>query len=565
MDAGLRTDSGMDVQPPLPIRNLHNFIYCPRLFYYQWVENIFQESSDTAEGSHVHRGVDEPSRLQDFEEVSLPEGSKIRSLKLQSDKLGVIGVVDILEGGGTDGVTLIDYKKGSARRSKEGERIVKEPDAVQIVAQTLLLREHGIQIKEAFVYYVAEKRRVAVDISEERQRECVEKIAAAKSLAVKGECPPALKEDPRCLYCSAYPVCLPNESEYWRHPEGESLQVKRSPRPENDEGEVLVVQTYGAQVGCQGGQIVVSVNREAVRKLPIHQVRAVYLYGAVQLTAQAAQSFLEQNVDVSFFAPSGRFLGLLRGLPASGVDARRGQYRLFEEPGICLKLSREMIRAKIHNQRVMLMRNGEPPKPTLDQMAKLRDQAFTAANLQQLLGLEGMAAAIYFEHFSGMLKGKESFAFDFSSRNRRPPKDPVNALLSMGYSMLCKELTGVCYAVGLDPFLGVMHQPRYGRPALALDLMEEFRPLIADSVAVNLINRGEVSKSDFLISSSGIFLNDHGRRAFWEAYSRRLDTEISHPQFEYKMAYRRMFEVQARQMWRFVRGECESYIGFTTR
>lgn len=563
-DTGLTTHNEAEKQPLLPVRRLHNFIYCSRLFYYQWVENIFQENADTVEGSRIHHGVDSPSRIGDLKELNHAEGTQIRSLKLESEKLGLVGVVDIIEGGSA-GAVLIDYKKGSARRDKEGERIVKEPDAMQIVAQAILLREHGISVKQAFVYYAEEKRRVPVDISEERTKECLEKIAEAKALAASGKCPPALKDDPRCLHCSAYPVCLPNESEYWRHPEGDTVTVKRPPRPENDEGEVLVVQTPGAQVGCQGGQIFVTVKKETVRKLPSHQVRSIYLYGAVQLTAQAAQTFLENEVDVSFFAPSGRFLGLLRGLPASGVDARRGQYRLFEEPGICLKISREMIRAKIHNQRVMLMRNGEPPKEVLDKMAELRDQTAEADTMQQLLGLEGMAAAVYFEHFGGMLKEKEDFAFDFSSRNRRPPRDPVNALLSMGYSMLCKELTGVCHAVGLDPFLGVMHQPRYGRPALALDLMEEFRPLIADSVAVSLINRGEVNKSDFLISASGVFLNEHGRRAFWEAYSRRMDTEISHPQFEYQMAYRRMFEVQARQMWRFVRGECEEYTGFTTR
>jgi CRISPR-associated protein Cas1 len=307
------------------------------------------------------------------------------------------------------------------------------------------------------------------------------------------------------------------------------------------------------------------VKGEAVRKLPARQLRAVYLYGAVQVSAQAAHDFLEYGIDVSYFAPSGRFLGLLRGLPASGVDARRGQYRLFDEPGICLKTAREMIRAKIHNQRVMLMRNGEPPEHVLAQMQKLRDKATEAETMNSLLGIEGMAAALYFEHFMCMLKPKEELTFDFSSRNRRPPRDPVNALLSMAYSILCKELTGICHTVGLDPFVGVMHQPHYGRPALALDIMEEFRPLIADSVAVNLINRGEVSKHDFLISASGVFLNETGRRAFWEAYSRRMDTEITHPQFEYKMAYRRMLEVQARQMWRFVRNEAQGYIGFTTR
>jgi len=569
MDSNLKTNAGLEPQPPLPIRNLHNFIYCPRLFYYQWVENIFQENADTVEGSHIHNRVNQPSRLQDPKELkdfNLPEGAKVRSLRLESGKLGLVGVVDIIEEG-PNGTVLIDYKKGSARRDDKGERLVKEPDAVQVVAQAMLLREHGIEIKEAFVYYAEDKRRVPVDISEERIKECVIKIAEAKALAVAGRCPPPLKDDPRCLYCSAYPICLPNESAFWQSPDNteDSDEIKRAPRPDNDEGEVLIVQTPGAQVGQKGGQIVVSVKGEIVRKLPAQQVRAVYLYGAVQMTAQAAHSFLEDNVDVSFFAPSGRFLGLLRGLPASGIDARRGQYRLFDERGICLKIASEMIRAKIHNQRVMLMRNGEPAERVLTQMAELRDKAAEADTMNTLLGIEGMAAALYFENFGGMLKNKEDFMFDFLSRNRRPPRDAVNALLSMGYSMLCKELTGICHAVGLDPFLGVMHQPRYGRPALALDIMEEFRPLIADSVAVSLINRGELNKNDFLFSSAGVHLNEQGRRAFWESYNRRMDTEISHPQFEYKMSYRRMLEVQARQMWRFVRGEAQGYIGFTTR
>ena len=147
-----------------------------------------------------------------------------------------------------------------------------------------------------------------------------------------------------------------------------------------------------------------------------------------------------------------------------------------------------------------------------------------------------------------------------------PPDHPADVFFDMeGYSMLAKELTGVCHSVGLDPFLGFMHQPRYGRPALALDLMEEFRPLVADSVAISLINRGELGPEDFIRRANGTFLNDRGRRPFWEAWFRRLDAEVSHPEFSYKMAYRRMLEVQARQLWRFVRGEALTYHGFTTR
>ena len=299
----------------------------------------------------------------------------------------------------------------------------------------------------------------------------------------------------------------------------------------------------------------VSVKGEEKRKLPGQQVRAIYCFGAVQITAQAVETCLDLGIDVSYFSPAGRFLGLLRGLPASGVNARRGQYRLFELPGVRLRLAREIIRAKIHNQRVMLMRNGDVPDRVVQLLADFRDAAESARGLAELLGIEGSAAALYFEQFESMLRQREGWKFDWRGRNRRPPRDPVNALLSLGYSMLAKELTGVCHSVGLDPFLGFMHQPRYGRPALALDLMEEFRPLVADSVAISLINRGELGPEDFIRSANGTFLNDRGRKPFWEAWFRRLDTEVSHPEFSYKMAYRRMLEVQARQLWRFVRGE----------
>jgi CRISPR-associated protein Cas1 len=529
----------------------------------------------------------------------LPEGAKLRSLRLESESLGLIGVVDIVEGG-PDGAEIIDYKKGSARRDAEGERVAKEPDALQVAAHALLLREHGVNAVRGAIYYAADKRRVPVELTEELFGKVRKAIEDARVVAASGKCPPPLKNDARCLYCSAYPICLPNESLWWSKRRkttdsegqlqfgfiGQSADEVREkilealdfaaestdkeptlqpPRPGGDDGEVLVVQTPGAQIGQRGDELLVSVKGEDVRKLPGQQVRAIYCYGAVQMTAQAVSTCLELGIDVSYFSPAGRFLGMLGGLPASGVDARRGQYRLFELPGVRLQLAREVIRAKIHNQRVMLMRNGDVPDRVAGLMASFRDSTESARDLTALLGIEGSAAALYFEQFESMLKQREDWKFDWRGRNRRPPRDPVNALLSLGYSMLAKELTGVCYSVGVDPFLGFMHQPRYGRPALALDLMEEFRPLIADSVAISLINRGELGPEDFIKSANGMFLTDKGRRPFWEGWFRRLDTEVSHPEFSYKMAYRRMLEVQARQLWRFVRGEALTYHGFVTR
>ncbi len=607
-ESGLQTQGGLEPQPIMPVRRLNNYVYCPRLFYYQWVENIFQESSDTVAGSHAHRNVDAPSRYDEEKQKALadnlPEGARLRSLRIESESLGLVGVIDLIEGG-LEGALILDYKNGSARKNSQGEREARDPEAFQVAAYALLLREQGVNVSGAAIYYAAEKRRVTVELTEDLITRTKQAIVDARALATSGRCPPPLKNDPRCLGCSAYPICLPGESHWWAAqfrkekpgpqltfafagngapncgpassgadsagavletgaPKAEAPDLREAPRPENDEGEVLVVQTPGAQVGQRGDQLQVTVKGEVVRKLPGHQVRAIYCFGAIQLTAQAVETCLDLGIDVSYFSPAGRFIGMLRGLPASGVDARRGQYRLFEQEGIRLHLARECIRAKIHNQRVMLMRNGDVPDRVLILMAGFRDQTAEARDLAELLGIEGTAAAIYFEQFATMLKGGE-WKFDFRGRNRRPPRDPVNSLLSMGYSILAKELTGVCHSVGLDPFLGFLHQPRYGRPALALDLMEEFRPLTADSVAISLVNRGELGPEDFIRSANGTFLNEAGRRRFWEAWFRRLDTEVSHPEFGYKMAYRRMFEVQGRQLWRYLRGEAATYHGFTTK
>lgn len=593
-DSGLQTSGELAAQPPMPVRRLHNYLYCPRLFYLQWVENIFEENADTVAGSAIHRQADQPSRYDEAKTTALreglPEGAKLRSLRLESESLGLVGMIDIVEGG-PDGTCVVDYKKGSARRLEDGTRSAKEPDAVQMAAYALLLREHGVPVEAAAIYYAEDKRRVPVELSEGLFAQTKAALAEARALAANGKLPPPLVNDRRCDFCSAYPVCLPKESAWWAQarersladdaqlrlafPEGElppeltgeppgDHDPMPPPRPPRDDGELLIVQKPGSQVGQRGGEFLVTAQGEVVRKLPLHQVRAIYLYGAVQLTAQAAESCLEHGIDVAYFAASGRFLGLLRGLPMSGVDARLGQTRLFQEPFFRVKLARAALRAKIHNQRVMLMRNGEVPDRVLRLLAEARDACDDAQTIPELMGCEGAAANLYFEQFASMLKG-DVWKFDFMGRNRRPPRDPVNALLSLGYSILAKELAGVCHAVGLDPFLGFMHQPRYGRPALALDLMEEFRPLIADSVAISLVNRGEIDPADFIKSANGTFLNEQGRRRFWEAWFRRMDTEVKHPQFGYTMSYRRMLEVQARQLWRVVRGDAPVYHGFITR
>ena len=180
----------------------------------------------------------------------------------------------------------------------------------------------------------------------------------------------------------------------------------------------------------------------------------------------------------------------------------------------------------------------------------------------------------YFQHFSGMIKldapGESSrdskeFTFDFNQRNRRPPRDPVNALLSLAYSVLSKDLTIVSHTVGFDPFLGFYHQPRFGRAALALDLMEPFRPLIADSAVLSAINTRMVTPRDFVSAGNSVALKPEGRKAFFRAYEQRMDSLVTHPMFGYRVNYRRILEIQARLLARVLTGELTTYPVFTTR
>lgn len=173
--------------------------------------------------------------------------------------------------------------------------------------------------------------------------------------------------------------------------------------------------------------------------------------------------------------------------------------------------------------------------------------------------------------FPGLLKTDSdeelpsAFRFDFAGRNRRPPRDAVNALLSLGYSLLAKDLTIACYATGFDPMMGFYHQPRFGRPALALDLMEPFRPLIVDSAVITAINTRMVSERDFVFAGGGVALTGEGRKAFYRAYELRMDTLVTHPIFGYRLSYRRLLEVQVRLLAKVLDGEVAKYPVFVTR
>jgi CRISPR-associated protein Cas1 len=227
------------------------------------------------------------------------------------------------------------------------------------------------------------------------------------------------------------------------------------------------------------------------------------------------------------------------------------------------------VRGKIKNCRTLLRRNARSEQPeALARLARLAGETANPSTFASLLGLEGAAARTYFGAFPAMLAEQRTLpgtTFSFEGRNRRPPLDAVNCLLSFAYALLVKDLAVACWLVGLDPYIGIYHKPRYGRPALALDLAEEFRPLIADSLVINLLNNGEVGESDFVVRAGGVALTAAGRRAVLSGYERRLEMEIKHPLFGYRVSYRRLLDIQVRLFGALLLGEVPEYVAFTTR
>ena len=305
---------------------------------------------------------------------------------------------------------------------------------------------------------------------------------------------------------------------------------------------------------------------EEARLLEVAQVN---LFGNVQISAQALRELASREVTILHLSYGGWLGAVTTPPPHKNIELRRRQFQAAADPAACLDLARRIVAGKIRNQRTLLRRNArELPEDVLHRLAESRRRAERASSLEQLLGMEGTAARDYFSCFALMFKpgeGADAPLFEFASRNRRPPRDPVNALLSFLYSMLVKEMVVTLVGVGFDPYLGFYHQPRYGRPALALDLMEEFRPLVADSVAIGLINNGELRPSDFIARGGAVALTDAGRKRVIEAFERRLDALVIHPRFGYAISYRRIFEVQARLLGRLLSGEIDQYPAFTTR
>ncbi|MBW0000373.1 MAG: CRISPR-associated endonuclease Cas1 [Verrucomicrobia bacterium] len=649
---------------------VNEFVYCPRLFYYEFVDGIFVPSADTLRGDSDHRRVDQgsgalpkpessdPSRqITGGEADHQPDGEKnpsetihSRSVQLGSDRLGVSAKLDLVElqvdGDGQSTAAPVEYKSGRPRQTDDGIEIW-DADRVQLGLQMLILRENGYSCDVGILYYRETRQRVRLAWTGELERWIEEQVLGARQCA-SGPRPPPLENSPKCPRCSLAPICLPDETNWLREVIGSGEPTpaagpggpgandegttatgrgdmpaepgyKPPPRPpgslaraghgddapipfpreklprsrtrpgsRSDNGELrrliaaqddrraVYLNTPGMTVGLRQGRLIAKEKDKVIQEIRITDVNHLAVFGNIQISTQTIQALCGAGIPITYFSTGGFFYAIARGHSLTNVMTRIAQFRAADDPVTCRALARRMVAGKIRNQRTLLMRNHvDPPEAVLRRLQQAQADVDRADSLDALLGVEGAAAALYFEHFGGMVKPRRTaddehsaapeLTFDFRTRNRRPPRDPVNALLSLAYSLLAKDFTIAAYTVGFDPYVGFYHQPRCGRAALALDLMEEFRAVVADSAVLTAINNGSVTSRDFVRAGNAVNLTPAGRKVFFEVYEKRLNSTIRHPVFDYQVCYRRAFELQFRLLARALTGELAHYVPFTTR
>lgn len=327
----------------------------------------------------------------------------------------------------------------------------------------------------------------------------------------------------------------------------------------------LYVTTPNAYLSKDGMNVVVSVEQVEKLRLPIVNIEGIVTFGYVGASPGLMCLCAEYGVSLTFLSPNGNYIGRFQAPQRGNVFLRKAQYHLSENPSFCLHLSQLFIAGKIQNYYSILRRairdNG--PDEALEQASKTmlrrKKDIFQCKNRAELLGHEGDAANEYFGVFSHLIRQQQD-SFPFSGRNRRPPKDKVNALLSFVYTLIACEATAALETVGLDPYVGFLHTIRPGRTSLALDLMEEFRAYLGDRLVLSLINRRQLTAHDFQYQGSeSVIMTEKGRKTVLAAWQMRKKDEITHPYLKEKIPIGLLLHAQAMLLARYLRGDTDDY------
>lgn len=525
---------------------LHAIAYCPRLFYLEEVEELYTQNAAVFAGRRLHAQL-EKQEDEEWEE-----------LFLESEELGLRGRVDALRT--RDGQTIpYEHKRGRCYRDENKQPSAWESDRLQILAYACLLESaFGIPIKEGRIRYHTDNVLIHIPLNDEGRKAVREAIQQARLLRDSPYRPPITDNERLCARCSLAPVCLPEEARLAHNKEWQPIRLF----PKDDDRQAIHILEPGTAVGKTGEQIKITRRNRPIETIPAQQIEQVVLHSFSQISTQALHFCSEKEIGVHFISGGGRYLGSFDNRRGS-IQRRIRQYTALTQVEICLELARKLVICRGQGQRKFLMRGTRGTKEVPEKLQKailqmkiLLKQVERVESIESLLGFEGNLAALYFGALPWLIGKNVAIELHFANRNRRPPKDRFNALLSFGYALLIKDVMNSILVVGLEPALGFYHQPRSQAAPLALDLMEIFRVPLVDMTVLASINRGQWDiKTDFEVRGAQVWLSDSGRHKFVSLYERRKEESWKHPATGYSLTYRRLFELEVRLLEKEWSGE----------
>ncbi|MFP5269750.1 type I-D CRISPR-associated endonuclease Cas1d [Coleofasciculus sp.] len=325
----------------------------------------------------------------------------------------------------------------------------------------------------------------------------------------------------------------------------------------------VYITSEDAFIGKTDERLQVKANQQKLLDVPLIKVEGLVVLGRATISPAALTELLERKIPLTFLTATGKYLGKFEPELTKNIFVRKAQWKAMGESEKAIHVVKGFVRGKLKNYRMMLYRNQRKHGALeLGEAIRRLDHAIAPIhqthNINSLRGLEGAGSAAYFGVFNQLLR---TTSFRFEARRRRPPTDPVNALLSFGYSLLRHDVQSAVNIVGFDPYLGYLHCQYYGRPSLALDLMEEFRPLVVDAVVLSAINLGKLTPDDFTTEtlSNAVLLSPAGRKVFLKLYEQKKQSEFKHPVLKRKCTYQEAFEIQARLLAKYLMGEIKKY------
>lgn len=524
----------------IPISMVLHTAFCPRR---AWLEAA-GEKSDSAQlhyGTIKHDRVDDPTSSRPTEH---------RARQVHSEVLGIHGRCDLVRKV-QNGIEVVETKTTPVRRIPE----VTEAQQVQLALQTICLEEAGENVVSTKIWFTDHHKPVSVPIGPELRSRATELIRETRAICTSPTAPPPLIDDRRCEKCSHLNICLPDERQL-------TEIAPRRVHASNPDSSIVHLVQPGARASIKAGRLTVRYRGEEIGSVPIERVAGVIVHGNVDISSALIRELHWHNKTIVWCSGTGRVYGWSQSSSGPNGQQRLRQHVQSVEGN--LPLVREMISAKIANQGTLLRRNSSS---SITELRRLQTDALNARTTGELFGLEGLAAATYFSSFSTMFKSRVPplWVEQWPGRTGQHASDPINALLNYAYGMLLSDVVRAVIATGLDPHAGFLHSSLRNKPALALDLMEEFRAPVADSCVISALNGGVLKESDLSEITGAVRLTPSGRKKLVQAYEQRVETEFRHPLFGYQITWRRAMEVQARLVLGLIDGSQSDYRGIKTR